>query len=125
MAPYMPGGSSGHSSGHRISWFTFGVRGWDDGSAGTPRRALLITGLAGAAATASGCWPRSGKPAAQASVHPMAAQLAGALALVSLYDVAIATQPGLAGRLAPLRAEHWAHVGALSGAIGEKAPSSA
>jgi hypothetical protein len=117
-----------HSYEYQFSWFTFRVRGWGDDPAGTPRRALLITGVLGSAATLAGCWKPGGSrpaPAATSRAHPLAGVLAGTLALVSRYDAAIAGQPGLAARLAPLRAEHWTHVTALAAAMGRTAPSDA
>ena len=105
------------------------MRGSDDRPAtALPRRALLITGLAGGAAALGGCqWPGQHREQAgtQGPAHPLTTQLAAALALVSTYDRTIARQSGLATRLAPLRAEHWTHVTAISSAMGEPAPSAA
>jgi hypothetical protein len=95
---------------------------------GTPRRVVLAGGLAGAAATLAGCWKPGGngaKPDAKSSAHTLTAVLAGTLALVARYDATIAAQPTQAARLAPLRAEHWAHVTALYTAMGRPAPSAA
>ncbi len=65
------------------------------------------------------------QPHAAASTHPLQPMLTGTLALVSQYDTTIAGQPGLAGQLAPLRAEHWTHVTALLTAMGRPVPSDA
>jgi predicted small secreted protein len=114
------------SCGYHFSWFTFRVRGRDDDPVGTPRRALLISGMAAATATLAGCWTPGGSgadPGARSSAHPLSAVLSGTLALVARYDATVAAQPGLAGRLAPLRAEHWTHVTALDAAMGRAVPS--
>jgi hypothetical protein len=93
---------------------------------GTPRRALLIGGVAGAAGALAGCRKPGGSSAnsgTKGSAHPLSATLAGTLALVARYDATTAAQPDLAARLAPLRAEHWAHVTALYAAMGRPVPS--
>src|SRR5262245_35280152 len=116
------------SSGFGAAWFTFGVRGRDDDLAGTTRRALLITGLAGSAVVLAGCRHGSSGgagPHPTTSVHPLESTLSGALSLVTRYDAAIAGQPGLAARLTALRAEHWTHVTALTTAMGRPVPSGA
>ncbi|MCW2600395.1 MAG: lipoprotein [Frankiales bacterium] len=78
----------------------------------TRRSALASAGLALVAA----CTPK-GRTAAAPAVDPDVALTAAAVAreqaLLAGYDDALAAAPTLASRLAPLRAEHAAHLAAL------------
>jgi hypothetical protein len=86
---------------------------------------LAVTGATGAAL--AGCrLPGIGGAPANSSptpAHPLSGAISGSLALLSQYDATIAAQPTLAARLAPLRAQTWTHVTALSKAAGVPEPS--
>jgi hypothetical protein len=85
---------------------------------GQTRRRLLGTGLGVAAGTAlAGCSGDDG-PAPPSAADPLAPLLDEALALAAAYDRAAVAQPGLAGRLTPLAADHRAHVTELTRVIG-------
>jgi hypothetical protein len=106
--------------------FTVPVRMGDQrgGLPGRSRRAVL-GGLAGAVvgAALAGCWPKSNKPAAPPSPHPLTAAVAGTQALVDRYQATVAGYPDLAERLQPLLTDHRAHLDALREAMGVPSPS--
>jgi hypothetical protein len=56
---------------------------------------------------------------------PLLPVLAEAIALAAAYDRAVVTEPGLAGRLTPLAADHRAHAAELARIINTPAPSAA
>lgn len=105
------------------SWLTFRVHRRDHHLPGTTRRVLLITGLAAGVASLAGC--RGSDDTGAGVVHPLESTLTGTLALLNAYDATVAAQPDLSGRLAPLRAEHATHIGALNAAMGRATPSTA
>jgi hypothetical protein len=88
------------------------------------RRRVLGMAGAGVGATAlAGCGlfdDDSKPPEAPDALQPL---LDEALALAAAYDRAALAQPGLAGRLTPLAADHRAHAAELSRVIGKALPS--
>lgn len=89
-----------------------------------PRRRVLAGlagGLAGAAvvAGAAGCTSPPPKP----KPDPLAPVLTGTLALRAAYDATIRQHADLANTLTPLRADHDAHVRALTQAIRAALPT--
>jgi hypothetical protein len=80
---------------------------------------VLRTVTAAAAAPLAGCglFDRD-EPEHQDALDPL---LAATLRLAAEYDAAIAAQPELADRLAPLRDAHRAHAKALAQVIGRRA----
>jgi hypothetical protein len=93
---------------------------------GHKRRTLLAAGV-GVITAPAGCGladknePAPPPPAAD----PLRPALDETLALVATYDRVMLAQPGLAARLAPLAADHRAHVAELARTIGTGAPSAA
>jgi hypothetical protein len=95
------------------------------GETGHSRRAVLrttagaVVGIAGATGL-SGCGllsdPRT--PDRPDPLDPLDPLLAGAWALATQYDAAIAAWPDLAARLTPIRDAHRAHAAALAQLIG-------
>jgi hypothetical protein len=85
----------------------------------------VLGGLAGtvAGAALAGCWPKSDKPAAHPTPHPLTPVAAGTQALLDRYQATIAGYPDLADRLQPLLADHRAHLDALRRAMGLPASS--
>jgi hypothetical protein len=113
---------------HRLARmvFTVPVRMGDQrgGPPGRSRRAVL-GGLAGTAAgiALAGCWPKSNKPAAHPTPHPLTAAVAGTQVLVDRYQATIAGYPDLTDQLQPLLTDHRAHLDALRRAMGLPAAS--
>jgi hypothetical protein len=89
----------------------------------TRRRILGATAAASVGATLAGCGIFGAGPDRPAAPDPLQPVLDEALALAAAYDRATVLQPGLAKRLAPLAADHRAHVAELTRAIGTSAPS--
>ncbi|UUN29497.1 hypothetical protein [Streptomyces sp. FIT100] len=99
----------------------------------TRRRALMATGAMAAAAALTGC-ASGGTPARPTAPGPVSAETAlrrrsttASAGLLARYDAVLIAHPGLAARLAPLRAEVARHVKALApaGARGPAGPSPA
>ncbi|MFC5805736.1 hypothetical protein [Streptomyces formicae] len=99
----------------------------------TRRRALMVTGAVAAAAALTGC-ASGDTPARPTAPGPVSADTAlrrrstaASAALLARYDAVLIAHPGLAARLAPLRAEVARHVKALApaGASGPAGPSPA
>ncbi|MEU6486414.1 hypothetical protein [Streptomyces sp. NPDC046887] len=93
----------------------------------TRRRVLIAAGALGAAAPLAGCTAGSGGdtgPTAEERAEDTLRRRSAAVstALLSRYDAAAAAHPGLAQRLAPLRAEAAAHTAAL-GPEGTRPPT--
>ena len=89
----------------------------------TRRRVLGIAAAGASGATLAGCglFDHDSKPSpATDALLPL---LTEAVGLAAAYDRAVAAQPGLAGRLTPLAADHRAHAAALAELIGEAVPS--
>jgi hypothetical protein len=88
---------------------------WQAGPVQPTRRSVLVAGALGAV---SACTSKPG--AAPQPVPPDTALTATAVAretaLLAAYDEVLAAVPALAARLAPVRAEHQAHLAALQGA---------
>ncbi len=92
----------------------------------TRRRVLGATAGAAVSGTAlSGCGLFDVEPEPTPEPDPLQPLLDEALALAAAYDRAAVTQPGLAGRLAPLASDHRAHAAELARVIGTGAPSAA
>ncbi|MCK8680387.1 hypothetical protein [Streptomyces lichenis] len=94
----------------------------------TRRRVLIAAGALGAAAPLAGCTAGSGEdtgPSAEERAEDTLRRRSAAVstALLSRYDAVAAAHPGLADRLAPLRAEAAAHTAAL-GPEGTRPPAS-
>jgi hypothetical protein len=88
------------------------------------RRRVLGMAGAGVGATAlAGCGLFDGDPEPPEAPDPLQPLLDEALALTAAYDRAALAQPGLAGRLTPLAADHRAHAAELSQVIGKALPS--
>jgi hypothetical protein len=88
----------------------------------TRRQALLSAG----GLLLSACTSRSGPrpaPVVDPDVALKAAAVARERALLAAYDTALATVPALAARLAPLRAEHLAHLTALGATLPSPTPT--
>ncbi|MEU2431152.1 hypothetical protein ABZ611_16845 [Streptomyces sp. NPDC007861] len=99
----------------------------------TRRRALMATGAMAAAAALTGC-ASGGTPARPTAPGPVSAETAlrrrsttASAGLLARYDAVLIAHPGLAARLAPLRAEVARHVKALApaGTRGPAGPSPA
>jgi hypothetical protein len=90
----------------------------------TTRRRVLATagGTLGAAALA-GCGLLDDEPAPVPPPDPLQPLLDEAVALAGAYDRAVAAQPALAERLAPLAEDHRAHATELARMIGTTLPS--
>ncbi|HEX6499474.1 MAG TPA: hypothetical protein VF054_10635 [Micromonosporaceae bacterium] len=89
----------------------------DARTTGLTRRAVLgATGLV-AVATVGGCRWGGDTPAKPPAPDPLAAFLAGTVALAERYDAAVTAHPDLAGRLTPIRDDHRAHAAALTAEI--------
>ncbi len=73
----------------------------------------------------TGCGLVDGDPEPAPEPDPLQPLLDEALALAAAYDRAAAGQPDLAGRLAPLAADHRAHATELTRVIGADTPSAA
>jgi hypothetical protein len=89
--------------------------------AGPTRRGLLAAAVG--VTTLGGCGifdARSDRPAAPDPERPV---LDEAVALATAYDRAAAVRPGLTRRLAPLAADHRAHIAELSRVMGTPAAS--
>jgi hypothetical protein len=83
-------------------------------NAGHSRRMVLAAGL-GVAAAAAGCADRPApRPSTPPGPDPLRPLLAEAVALAGAYDRVARAQPTLAGRLAPLAADHRAHARELA-----------
>ncbi|MER6999457.1 hypothetical protein [Streptomyces sp. NPDC000410] len=97
----------------------------------TRRRALMATGAAALATGLSGCSsddpavPRTASGAAFAETALRLRSAAASRALLARYDAVLLLHPGLAARLAPLRAAVALHVEALSPAAAASAAPSA
>ncbi|GGK90247.1 hypothetical protein [Mangrovihabitans endophyticus] len=95
----------------------------------TRREAFGVAAALGTAAwtvtTVAGCGLLGDDSEPAPAPDPLQPILDEALGLVTAYDRAMATQPDLRDRLAPLRADHHAHATALAGLIGTDLPSSA
>ena len=90
------------------------------------RRRHLIGVTAGGALSATalaGCGLFDGDPEPPPPPDPLQPLLDEALTLAAAYDRLALAQPGLAGRLTPLAADHRTHVAELSRLIGRAVPS--
>ncbi|WP_433307786.1 hypothetical protein ACQP2F_39535 [Actinoplanes sp. CA-030573] len=86
---------------------------------GPTRRRLLGAGLGAAAlAGTGGCGLFGDDPEPPPAPDALQPVLDEALALAAAHERAAAAQPGLAGRLTPLAADHRAHADALARLIG-------
>src|SRR6266516_2619402 len=100
---------AGRPAEHRLAGMVFTV----PVEYGYPRRAVLIALVGGGASVAlGGCWG-SPRPAPSPTPHPLAAIMAGTVALVDRYQATMAAFPDLAEQLQPLLANHQAHLDAL------------
>jgi hypothetical protein len=82
---------------------------------------LAVAGVSGAALAGCGLFDHEAKPTA-ATTDTLQPLLTEAVALAAAYDRAVAAQPGLAGRLTPLAADHRAHASELARLIGQAVP---
>jgi hypothetical protein len=101
----------------------------DAGTGRTRRRVLGAaagTAIGAAGATAlGGCGLLDDGPQPAPAPDPAQPLLDGARELAAAYDRAIAAQPALAGRLAPIAEAHRAHAGELARVIGGRATATA
>jgi hypothetical protein len=92
----------------------------------TRRWVLGLTAAGVGGAVLAGCGlldhAASRAPAGADALQPL---LTEAVALAAAYDRVVAAQPGLAGRLTPLAADHRAHASELASLIGTAVPSPA
>jgi hypothetical protein len=87
-----------------------------------PTRRRLLAVAVGAAAL-GGCSIFDDRPDRPPAPDPAQPVLDEAVALAAAYDRAGVSQPRLARRLAPLAADHHAHIAELSRVLGTPAPS--
>lgn len=94
------------------------------------RSALAAAGAVGvsaavaasAAAAPAATEPSPTKSAAHPERDPQRTDLVAEATLLATYDAAIAAHPSLEGKLAPMRADHAAHLHALAAMIRSAAP---
>ena len=92
-------------------------------NAGTRRQVLLAATTGLGLAAAGGCDLFTDDPDRPPPPDPLIPLRDEALAIAAAYDRTTGTQPGLAGRLAPIAAAHRAHAAELSRVIGSAAPT--
>jgi hypothetical protein len=89
----------------------------------TSRRAVLASVVGGGAGLAlAGCFGRH-EPPPPPKPHPLVGTLAGVQALVDLYEATTGAYGDLSDRLAPLLADHRAHLSAVRRAMGTPDPT--